>query len=100
MSGGTCKDIFKCECSTGIVAEKVAPLTSQSFSNQSSQVKIYPQISEEDLPFGNKKMIQAYGIPLLNSEGSDRNDFWSVIWKRVIKLRGKQYRIPGGAVGR
>ena len=82
------------------VAEKVAPLTSESFSNQSSQVKNYPQISEEELTVGNKKIIQTYGIPLLNSEGSDRNDFWRVIWKRGIKLRVKQYRIPGGAVGR
>ena len=45
------------------VAEKVAPLSSESFSNQSSQEKIYPQTSEEALSFGDKKMIQAYGIP-------------------------------------
>ena len=36
----------------------------------------------------------------LNTDGGPRNDFWGKIWERVIRLRGKQYRLPGGALGR
>ena len=49
---------------------------------------------------GESKMIQAFGVPLLNTDGGPRNDFWGKIWERVIRLRGKQYRLPGGALGR
>ena len=46
------------------------------------------------------KMIQAFGVPLLNTDGGARNDQWGKYWERVIRLRGKHYRLPGGALGR
>ena len=46
------------------------------------------------------KMIQAFGVPLLNSEGEWKNDMWEKIWKRTIALREKLYTLPGGAIGR
>ena len=45
-------------------------------------------------------MIQAFGVPLLNTDGGARNDQWGKYWERVIRLRGKHYRLPGGALGR
>jgi len=54
----------------------------------------------EPQSFAQKKIIEAFGFPLLNSDGKSRDDFWGKIWTRVIKLRGKQYRLPGGALGR
>ena len=54
----------------------------------------------EPQSFAQKKIIEACGFPVLNSDGKSRDDFWSKIWTRVIKLRGKQYRLPGGALGR
>ena len=47
-----------------------------------------------------EKMTQAFGVPLLNTEGKWKNDQWEQIWKRVVALRGKLYSLPGGAVGR
>ena len=46
------------------------------------------------------KMIQAFGVPLLNSEGEWKNDMWEKIWKRTIALWAKLYTLPGGAIGR
>ena len=44
--------------------------------------------------------MQAFGTTMLNSDGAPRIDVWGKIWERVTRLRGKQYRLPGGAVGR
>ena len=44
-----------------------------------------------------EKMTQAFGVPLLNTEGKWKNDQWEQIWKRVVALRGKLYSLPGGA---
>jgi len=57
-------------------------------------------ISEKPMSMIDHKMIQAFGVPLLNSEGEWKNDMWEKIWKRTIALRGKLYTLPGGAVGR
>jgi hypothetical protein len=54
----------------------------------------------DDLSFADKKMIEAFGRQLLNSVGTQSHDIWDDIWKRVIRLRGKQYRLPGGALGK
>ena len=43
--------------------------------------------------------MEAFGIQLLNSEGKPLETFWESIWLRVAKLRGKLYRLPGGAIG-
>ena len=45
-------------------------------------------------------MIAAFGTPMVTSGGSPFIELWDKIWKRVIQLRGKQYRCPGGALGR
>jgi len=45
-------------------------------------------------------MMEAFGIPLQNSEGKPLATFWESIWLRVVKLRGKLYRLPGGAIGK
>jgi hypothetical protein len=50
--------------------------------------------------FADKKMIEAFGTPLLNSDGKWINDMWEIIWKRTVKLRGKLYALSGGSVGR
>ena len=47
-----------------------------------------------------KKMIEAFGIPLLNSEGKPLETFRESIWLRVVKLRGKLYRLSGVQLGK
>jgi hypothetical protein len=46
------------------------------------------------------KMIQAFGVPLLNSDGSPRVDLWSSIWERMTRLKGRLYSLPGGSVAK
>ena len=45
-------------------------------------------------------MIQTFVVPALNTDWGPRNDVWQKYWERVIRLRGKHYRLPGGALGR
>ena len=45
-------------------------------------------------------MIEAFGAPLLNLDGKWLGDMWEIIWKRVVKLQGKLYTLPGGSIGR
>ena len=52
------------------------------------------------ISFVDQKMVEAFGAPLLNSDGRWMNDMWENIWKRTVKLRGKLYTLPGGSVGR
>jgi len=61
-----------------------------------------PKFTEKQLSFVVEKMIQAYGVPLLNTEGewTWTHDIWENIWKRIVALRGKLYTLPGGAIGR
>lgn len=44
--------------------------------------------------------VQAYGKPMVNSEGTTRDAIWRTRWKNSMKLYGKQYTLPTGAVGR
>jgi hypothetical protein len=46
------------------------------------------------------KMKQAFGVPLLNSDGNPRDDQWGKIWEKLTKLRGKLYTLPGGAIAK
>ena len=46
------------------------------------------------------KMIQAFGVPLLNSDGKPREDMWGKIWEKRTKLKGKIYFLPGGAIAK
>ena len=34
-------------------------------------------------------MIEAFGVPVLNSDGVPHNNKWSKIWGRITKLRGE-----------
>ena len=44
-------------------------------------------------------MIKAFGDPLVYSSGEDATNSWFQHWKTVVCLQGKQYNLPGGAVG-
>jgi hypothetical protein len=87
MEKGNCHNLTKFNEKNPITFNEINPInTAQETSRQ-------PQTLVES------KMIQAFGVPLLNTDGGPRNDFWGKIWERVIRLRGKQYRLPGGALG-
>ena len=48
-------------------------------------------LEQNPLSFADTKMIAAFGIAMVNSQGSPRIELWDKIWKRlVIRLRGKQ----------
>ena len=78
-------------------------------SNSSSLVTISPQNQKlssqvlnqtQELKMADIKMIQAFGVPLLNSDGFQRQDMWDKIWERITRLRGKLYTLPGGAIAK
>ena len=44
-------------------------------------------------------MQRAYGESFIHSSGEDVTDIWFQYWKNVVKLQGRLYVLPGGAVG-
>ena len=46
------------------------------------------------------KMKEAFGETLKNNPGSPLDGQVEKIWERSALLRGRVYRLPGGAVGR
>lgn len=54
----------------------------------------------QEFPFADKMMLQAFGETLTNSTGSPMVGRTEKIWERAASLKGKLYRLPGGAVGR
>ena len=74
--------------------------TSLSASQDYEMNNDSPTFTENQLSFVQQKMIQAYGVPLLNTEGEWTNDIWENIWKRIVALRGKLFTLPGGAISR
>ena len=48
--------------------------------------------------FVKEKFQEAFGAPLLNSEGGPDSELRKIWWKATA-LRGKQYQLPGGNVG-
>ena len=71
-----------------------------SFIDQTKKIeKLSEHDNQQQFSFTDEKMIEAFGMPLLNSEGKERTELFELIWLRVAKLRGKQYRLPGGACG-
>ena len=51
--------------------------------------------NNSSLSYADRKMIQAFGVPLLNSEGVCNDDLWGKIWRRMLALKGKLYQFPG-----
>jgi hypothetical protein len=60
--------------------------TSRSASHDYEMNNDSPTFTENQLSFVQQKMIQAYGVPLLNTEGEWTNDIWENIWKRIATL--------------
>ena len=71
----------------------------QGTENISSQID-YSNGNPMNLSYANIKMIEAFGVPLTNSDGKERVEKIEKIWERSAWLRGKMYRVPGGALGR
>lgn len=46
----------------------------------------------------NTLFCSAFGKPLLNSDGVVRDETWHTRWKNTMKLYGKQFMLPNGAV--
>ena len=46
-------------------------------------------------------MMTAFGATFSGEEGcNDPSDLWQQVWRRVTRLQGKTYVLPGGALGR
>jgi len=43
--------------------------------------------------------IRGFGEPLVNSPG-DEDDEWHIRWRLAMKLKGRQYILPQGSIGR
>ena len=48
----------------------------------------------------NNRLFHAYGACFLGSDGGEQINEWGQRWKRVVSIRGQQYVLPGGSVGR
>ena len=59
-------------------------------------VQLTTQYGRDDV---DELMIRAFGEPLVHSSGEDVANAWFQRWKTVVGLQGKQYNLPGGAVG-
>ena len=80
--------------------EKVIFEKSDIASSNNLQDVTFSNTQTEEYTIADIKMIQAYGVPLLNSDGSQRLDLWSSIWERVTRLKGSLYTLPGGSVAK
>ena len=93
----------KC-CNQGsAISNKFKPDVSTSFPTQTTHSNEFvpqQQTLSETLSFADQKMIAAFGVTLTNSEGEIRSGYIDKIWERTVWLRGRMYRVPGGAVGR
>ena len=49
--------------------------------------------------FTDAKLTQAFGASILWSDGGSFVDPWGTWWIRVCRMSGRQYDLPGGAVG-
>ena len=67
----------------------------QGTENISSQID-YSNGNPMNLSYANIKMIKAFGVPLMNSDGKERVEKIGKNWERSAWLRGKMYRVPGG----
>ena len=59
-----------------------------------------PYIDASTISFVDMKMKEAFGETLKNNSGSPLDGRVEKIWERSALLRGRVYRLPGGAVGR
>src|SRR5436190_19201533 len=50
--------------------------------------------------FMNQLFIRGFGAPLLNSAGSEEYNEWQARWLCAMKLKGRQYILPQGSIGR
>ena len=48
----------------------------------------------------NDRLFRAYGACFLGLDGGEQINEWGQRWKRVVSIRGQQYDLPGGSVGR
>ena len=46
------------------------------------------------------KMLEAFAVTLLHSDGGDKNHVWYRRWIKVAHLKCQHYDLPGGATGR
>ncbi|KAI5742861.1 hypothetical protein M8J77_012006 [Diaphorina citri] len=44
--------------------------------------------------------IRGFGVPMTNSDGGNYTETWHVRWNCAVKLKGRQYSLPQGAIGR
>ena len=107
--GGKSKCVQLCPCKkNGVPCHSCFPMEKGNCRNilPTARKKLDSMINKSEfdsqvpLSFAQNKMFQAFGTTMLNSDGAPRLDLWDKIWERVIRLRGKQYRLPGGALGR
>ena len=76
-------------------------LTSNKLISSELEVENEEKLSDSaQFSFADQKMIEAFGAPLSNSFGPPLHSQLEKIWERSTWLRGKTYRVPGGAVGR
>lgn len=73
------------------------------YAHGEATVQAQEEENHQDNPrdnFMDQLFLRGFGAPLINSEGPQDNDEWHVRWLLAMKLKGRQYILPQGSVGR
>uniref|UniRef100_A0A146KS76 Uncharacterized protein n=1 Tax=Lygus hesperus TaxID=30085 RepID=A0A146KS76_LYGHE len=76
-----------------------APPNNSSFHATPIVDREAPAETGSPLDFTNQLFTAGFGAPMLNEVGTS-DPLWETRWRSLIRLRGKQYTLPQGNVGR
>ena len=80
-----------------LTSTSVAPSERRSFVVDNDSLSADGRVNVDDL------MVQAFGAKFEHNNSSINVDevcVWNECWKKIVQLQGKQYDLPGGAIGR
>ena len=106
LSKGNC---YNADILVSTVSTKQEQAQNQETINQKSNEGLVAEIqlkqidhseTQKEMSYVDEKMIQAVEATLINADSFDTDDKWVKRWEKVVRLRGKLYLLPGGAVGR
>ena len=101
----SCRALSRGKCKNGLhdtVDEIVDPVNeiADSVADTVDPSPICGASVESNSDFIDAKLTQAFGASILRSDGGSFVDPWGTWWIRACCMSGRQYDLPGGAVGR
>uniref|UniRef100_A0A8D9B3J6 C2H2-type domain-containing protein n=1 Tax=Cacopsylla melanoneura TaxID=428564 RepID=A0A8D9B3J6_9HEMI len=96
-----CRKPFKSDRGRKIHETRIHQISSLSQSTSIETLEQYEDTEEIEVrsPF-DELFIRGFGVSMINSDGGNDSEVWHVRWKCAVKLKGRQYSLPQGAIGR